>query len=362
MRSIFIINTPADVHTWKNLIHRMNISDNQVIILARNYGCTKWLLDKYGFKYKSFQPIKSKYMKFLEVFSHAFYCVKAAHEFHPDAIFGFGVDAAFSAAILRKPCIVFTDTEPLPLQHFLTKIFATMIVTPSCFLRNLGDKQVRISSFKELAYLHPDYFQPDPSIYDELGINKENKFVILRFNAFDAFHDTNRKGFSRSDKHKLVQELGKHAKVFISAEGTIPPELQDYKVQIPYERIHHAIYYSQLLVCDTGTMATEAAVLGTPAVVCLSNAHEFGNFIELEQKYGLIYCFQEPEGAIRMALDLIQREDLKKAWLEKRSELYKTKVNATKAIIDLIEKRFSVILNDKEPISKQLNSGIVSRT
>ena len=347
MRAIFIINTPADVYTWENLIRHMVTSGNHVKILARNYGCTIWLLDKYGFEYRSFKPIKSKYIKFLEIFNHVFCCVKAASRFRPDAILGFGFDAALSAAILRKPCIVFIDTEPLPLQHFITKIFATIILTPSCFLKNFGGKQVRIPSFKELAYLHPDYFQPDLSVYDELCISKEQKFVILRFNAFDAFHDIHRKGFSLSDKQKLVQELGKHAKVFISAEGTIPPELQDYKLQIPYDRIHHAIYYSQLLVCDTGTMATEAAVLGTPAVVCLSNAHEFGNFIELEQKYGLIYCFQEPQGAIRMALDLIQREDLKKAWMEKRSALLMTKINATKFFVDLVENRFGVTLKDK---------------
>ena len=45
---------------------------------------------------------------------------KIARKFKPDILTGFGsVNAAHVSALLRKPCILFTDTEHCPEQQIL---------------------------------------------------------------------------------------------------------------------------------------------------------------------------------------------------------------------------------------------------
>jgi len=339
MKVLFMMNTPADVHTWKYVIRALKDKEHEVTILARDYGGTVQLLDKYGFKSRSFNAIRSKYLKIFEIVPHIWEGWKLSKEVNPDIIAGFGVDVALTEALCRKPSIVFTDSEPIPVQHFLTRLFATAILTPSCFRKDLGKKQVRFAGYKELAYLHPDYFRPAPSIYDELGISATEKYAVLRFNIFDAFHDIGKHGYSLADKYRLVGELEKHCRVFISAEGSLRKDLECYKLPIPYEKIHHALYYAQLVVSDTQTLTTEAAILGTPAIRCNNfvGTNDMGNFIELEQKYGLIYCFRDSKEAIQKAVELASRPDLKQDWAIKRQRLLADKIDVTQFMVSFIE-------------------------
>jgi predicted glycosyltransferase len=337
VKILFFINTEAQVHTWRHVIRNLMDKGHEVKILARDYRYTLELLHNHGFKYSSFKPIKLKYLKIFEILVHVREGYRLSQKFDPSIIVGFGVGVALTGALLRKPCLVFTDTEPIPLQHFLTKLLAEVILTPSCFKKEMGKKHIHIAGYKELAYLHPHHFSPDSSIYNELGINKNEKYVILRFNVFDAFHDIGKHGFSIPDKYQLIKELGKYARVFVSAEGSLPQDLEGSKLLIPFHRIHHALYYAQLVVADTGTMVTEAAVLGTPGLYCGPWTGICGNFIELEQEYDLIYCFREPKETIQKALELLQQDDLKEKWTEKRNRLLQDKMDVTDFMVWFIE-------------------------
>jgi predicted glycosyltransferase len=273
-----------------------------------------------------------------------------ARSFGPDIMVGIGTDEPIAAFLNRKPCIIVNDSEPTPLQHIINRIFADAILTPSCFRKDLGPKQVRFAGYKELAYLQPKYFKPDPSIYDELKINRGEKYVILRFNVFDAFHDIGKHGFSISDQFSLVEKLNKYTHVFISPEGNLSKGLESHRLPIPYSRIHHALYYAHLLVTDTQTMTTEAAVLGTPAVRSNNwvGPNDMGNFIELEQKYDLIYSYQKSEQAIHKAIELIKQPDLKEQWAKKREKLLADKIDVTHFLVDFIENYPSSFTNYKE--------------
>ena len=107
---------------------------------------------------------------------------------------------------------------------------------------------------------------------------------------------------------------------------------------IPYERIHHALYYAQLVVSDTQTLTTEAAILGTPAIRCNNfvGTNDMGNFIELEQKYGLIYCFRDSKKAIQKAVELASHPDLKQEWAIKRERLLADKIDVTQFMVSFI--------------------------
>ncbi|BAF58564.1 Uncharacterized protein conserved in archaea [Pelotomaculum thermopropionicum SI] len=340
MRIAFFINTPAQAHTWRYIIENLIEDGHQVKILARNYDSAPVLLDKYGFDYEIYiEPGRYRHLRSLQIIPHVWHGYRLAIRFKPHIIIGFGIIEALTSFFLKKPCLVFTDSEPVPLQNYLNKLFSSVVLTPDCFNGDFGNKHIRIPGYKELAYLHPNYFQPDPGILNELGLGDKEKYIILRFNAFDAVHDIGRRGFSLSDKYKLVRELEKYARVFIRSEKKLPIDLEAYNLPISFDHIHHALYYAQLLVTDTQTMTTEAAILGTPAVRCNNfiGPDDMGNFIELEQKYGLIYNYREPDKAIEKAVELIQRPSLKEEWQQKREVLLKDKIDITAFMVWFIE-------------------------
>jgi len=321
------------------------------MIVARDYECNLDLLDAYGLRYEVYGKAKKKgYGRALELFPYVYKAHRLARKFKPDIIVGIGIIEAYTSILFRKPCIVFTDTETVTLEFILYKPFVKAIYTPSCFRKDLGRKHIRFNGFKELAYLHPDYFQPDASIHDLLGINKGEPYVIIRLNPLDAFHDIGIAGFSSEDKLKLVQALEPYARVFISSEASLEPGLERYAIGIPHHRIHDAEYYAQLLVTDAGTMLTEAAVLGTPGIHCSGFVAKrcYGNLIELEEKYHLTFNYSDPNQAIAKAVELIKQPDLKQRWQEKRQALLADKIDVLKFIVDTIESYAATALRTQD--------------
>ena len=84
-------------------------------------------------------------------------------------------------------------------------------------------------------------------------------------------------------------------------------------------------------------MATESVILGTPSIYISSLAGTMGNFIELEQKYGLVFSYKDTYEAIIKAIELIQQPDIKGEWRVKRDKLLNNKIDVTALIIRLLE-------------------------
>jgi hypothetical protein len=341
LKVVFFVHTSGQVYLWSHVARALERNGHETIFVARGNESICSLLDNYGIKYLNYGKVgKTKYEKVLQLPFQFFRLFGSVKQFRPDIVIGTGTLEAWSGALLGRPSIIFDDSEP---RHSLERLSwsytASCILTPACFSKDLGGKQVRFNGYKELAYLHPNYFKPDPAVYQELGLTQKENYIILRFGSFEAVHDVDRKGFSTTDKYQLVDKLRKYARVFISPEGNLPADLEQYKLPIPYHRIHHAYHYAQLLVTDTQTSTTEAAILGTPVVRCNNfvGPNDMSNFIEIEQKYGLIYSFQESDKAIEKALELIQQPDLKEQWAKKRQRLLADKIDVTQFMVEFIE-------------------------
>lgn len=339
MKLLFIINTPAQVYTWKYIVSGLAEKGHIIKILARDYGGTIDLVKGTGLQYEVFQPNGEGLFRLFNAFKHLQQCYRLSRTFKPDAVIGFGLDAAIISARLHSTGIIFNDSEGLPMQELFTKIFADVILTPDCFTEDLGKKHMRVKGYKELAYLHPNYFKPDPSILSELGVSENDRYVIVRLNSFDAVHDIGEHGFSINNQIELVERLSEYAKVFVSPEACLAEELLKYKIPIPYNRIHHALFYAQMLVTDTQTMTTESALLGTPAI--RSNSYvkhkRLGNFLELEEKYGLVYSYYKAAQAIEKSIELIRQPDLKEQYRIKRQKLLSEKIDVVYFMVNFID-------------------------
>ena len=71
-------------------------------------------------------------------------------------------------------------------------------------------------------------------------------------------------------------------------------------MKIPKSKIHDLLYYATMYIGEGASMASEAAVLGTPSIYI--NPLRLGYLDELEKKYGLVYNIPNPKKAIQKAI------------------------------------------------------------
>ena len=339
MKILVDIGHPAHVHFFKNAIWKLQSEDHEVQITTRDKEVTLDLLDAYGFKYHNFGKnrvgLKNKAIGMLKI---DFELYKIAKKFNPDILTGIhNPYVAHISKILKKPSLIFTDTEHAKLANNLTFPFATTICTPSCFKRDLGLKHIRYNGYHELAYLHPTYFTPDPSVLDELELKEGERFIIMRFVAWDASHDVGHRGISTEIRQRFVSELEKYGRVLITSESELPAEFEPYRVKVAPEKMHDLLYYATLYVGEGGTMATEAGILGTPSIYVSPLVGTMGNFEELEEKYGLVFSYNNPMDALNCVLKLMKTEYLKEQWLVKRKNMLNKTINVTSYVVKRIE-------------------------
>lgn len=336
------IGHPAHVHLFKNMIWKLEKHGSKVKIVAKDKDVTLELLRAYGFKYellgKNYNGVLNKAYGLIKMDYRLF---KVAKKFKPDLFVSRGSPyTAHVSRLLTGPHIAFCDSERAALIDMLAYPFTDVICTPSCFKKRLNPKKhVMFNGYKELAYLHPNNFKPNPAILEELNLGKDDNFVILRFVAWQASHDIGLSGFDLETKQKLVKEIEKHAQVFITTESKLPGEFEKYRITIPPHKIHDLLYHALLFVGDGQTMTTEAGILGTPAIRCNSfvGKNDMGNFIELENKYGLIYSYRDSDKALNKALELLKTDNLKREWQIKREKLLNEKIDVTKFMVEFIE-------------------------
>ena len=101
--------------------------------------------------------------------------------------------------------------------------------------------------------------------------------------------------------------------------------------------MHDLLNYAAMYIGEGSTMATEAAVLGTPSLYISTLSKYLGYCIELEEQYGLLYRFLKAEDAVRTAEELIQQPNLKEQWSMKRQKLLEDKIDVAEFMTDFVE-------------------------
>jgi predicted glycosyltransferase len=137
--------------------------------------------------------------------------------------------------------------------------------------------------------LNPIYYAPNKKIYDYLNIDYDEKYCVIRLNAFDAYsHDYKIRGLSSIDLDHLIESLEPIGKVFILPESKISSKYNKYVLNFPVHMIFDLLFYSDL-VCTETAMATESVILGTPTLLFHELALNFSDYNTLN-KFGLKIC------------------------------------------------------------------------
>ncbi|MHC3437782.1 DUF354 domain-containing protein [Natrialbaceae archaeon A-gly3] len=340
MRVLFFVNTPAHAHLYKHAVSRLEAAGHDPLVLARDYGCTVDIVEYHDLPHEVYGYCgTSKGSLLARLPAHYARAIRHARRFDPDLVFGMGAYAAHTGAVVGAPVVLLIDSEATSLDHSISTPFARAVITPDTFRERLCEDHYVFSSFKECAYLHPDIYEPDPTIREELGLTADEPYVIVRLNAFGSHHDVGKDGLSPERRRRLIDSLAGEATVLVSDEGG-DFEFEDVPAR-PFSlhpaRIHDALAEASLLVADTQTMVTEAALLGTPAVRSNSFVGEadMGNFLELEER-GLIYNESEFEAVLERAMGLLRADGVADTWARRRREYLETKANLTRVILETV--------------------------
>jgi predicted glycosyltransferase len=336
MKILIDIGHPAHVHYFKNFTKIMSDQGHRILVTSRNKEIEHHLLKQYKIAFKSRGKGKNTLIgKAIYYFIAISVIYRHAKIFCPDLFISFGSPyAAITSKLFSKPHIVFNDTEHAKLSHLLTDSFSNIILTPSCYKRNLGDKQIQFNGYMELCYLHYNYFIPDPKIYCALDLKKKEKYIIMRFVSWNANHDIGHSGLNFEMKKKIVQTLSKYVRLFISSEGAFSDDFNQYKINIPPEKMHDALAYATLFIGEGATMASECAVLGTAAIYV--NSLTAGT-LEEQEHYGLINGFRNSRGVLDRALELLKMPNLKKECKIRRQKMLINKIDVTAFMVWFVE-------------------------
>jgi Uncharacterized protein conserved in archaea len=330
MRVLIDIGHPAHVHYFKNLAVCLLNDGSDVLFTAREKEVAIQLLDYYGFKYANFgKPFKSRLGKLWGLIWFTWKTYLISLRFKPDIYLNATMYSAIIAWLMRKPHIALEDTFNME-QVRLYLPFTSAVITGNYDHPDLGSKQIRISGYQELLYLHPFCFRPDPKIKSFLGINDDDKYVVFRFVAWGASHDYGHTGISNKNKLQAVEVFSKYAKIFISSEGELPGELEKFRLKIPPYRMHDVLASATFIFSESATMVSEAAVLGVPGIYVDST----GRFYTKDQeKYGMVFNFAETEDeqekAIQKGKMLLKIEDTKKVFAESYRLMMAAKIDMT---------------------------------
>ena len=351
MRILIDIGHPAHVHLFKNFAWKMQEKGHKILFTCRDREFLLRLLQVYGFIYENFgRHYKSIGGKIQGLIKNELQMFNTAIQFKPDLFLSHGsAIAAFTSFLLHKPHISFEDTFNME-QVRLYLPFTDVVLTGDYPHPSLGRKEIKYPGYHELAYLHPNVFTPDENVLKELGVEKNEKYAIIRFVAWNATHDIGHRGFSKETKIKLVTELSRYIKVFISSEGDLPEELKGFQIKIKPENMHNALYYAQLLVGESATMASECAMVGTPAIY-INNSH-FGS-LDSQAEYGLVHLFSEDElaqeHAIQKAIEIVSKPDIKNEYRERAQKMLEDKIDVTSFMIWFIENYPESVKEVKSP-------------
>ncbi|WP_128906152.1 DUF354 domain-containing protein [Halorubrum amylolyticum] len=337
MRVAFTIQHPAHVHLFRNAIRELVESGDSVFVFVRENDVATDLLDGYGIEYNRLASETKSFAGL--VLTQALYetrLLRNCRRIDPDVIVGMGEPGvSHVATLLQTNGLIFTDTENATIQNMLAFPLADRICTPDCYWDNIGKKQWTYPGYHELAYLHPDRFTPDPSVFDDTDVDPDDKYVVLRLVAWNALHDVGSAGFSELEA--VIEQLeSTGTRVIITSESELPDRFDDYLMPTAPEEIHQVLRDADLFIGESATMAAESAVLGTPAIF-VSPIH-LGYIDELADKYGLVFQFDGDDRQFRGLSKAVSILDGYSAetWRSRRDDLLEDKVDTTCAILKQI--------------------------
>ena len=327
---------PAHVHFFRHAIGELEKRGHKVAVTARQKDVTVELLANFGIPFTVLSKVgKGRTGLLKELILRDIRLWKFCRDFRPDVLTGIsGVFISHVGALLRKPSVVWDDTEHQKLAHMITWPFATAIYNPDSYSKPCSKKQHFYPGCHDLAYPHPKRFTPSADIARQVGIDPDQKYCIIRFVSWGAHHDVGQHGFAEEKKLRFVESIAEYARPYITSEGSLGAQLAEYQLKVPVHQLHHVLAFASLCVAEGATVATEAAVLGTPSIYI--NTLKAG-CIDMFEKYGLLRQTTDTDQALALGLAQLKDENTKAKRQAAREKFLADKIDVTDFIVKTLE-------------------------
>lgn len=276
-------------------------------MIGRDRDVMRQLLQAYRWIDCRIPPRNTKYNRLpvLEMLRRQRCVASAIRSFKPDVVASLMGSYTQTARLMGVPSVIFTDSEFQHFNHRIAHPFATAIHTPHCFNKNLGRKQIRYRGYHELAFLHPDHFQPRPEVLRMLDDCQPQSYALMRLSAWDTFHDIGHAGLQQN-LDDWIQCITARLRLFIIAEnGKLPAKWEPLRFRLPPDYFHDAIAYARLVVTEGASTASEAACLGVPAIH-VNDTEPRGYLLDQEQRYGIVRNFRQAQPARKLLDDWLE--------------------------------------------------------
>ena len=343
MKYLFYLGHPAHYHLFKNTIKGLLKNGHKIFILIKKKDILENLIKNSGFDYVNIQPKGRKDSRVgiaLGLVQRNLRITFSCLKYKPDLLIGTSVEIAQVGYLLKIPSVVLSedDFNIIPLFSKLGYPFASTVLSPiSCFNGKWEYKSIKYNGFHKLAYLHPNQFTPDKKIVEKY-VDMSKSFFILRFAKLTAHHDKGKTGITNEIANELISRLSKKGRVLISSEREIDSKLESYRLNIDPIDIHHLLYYADLYIGDSQSMAVESAILGTPGIRFNDFAGKIGVLEELEHDFGLTTGIPTTDTEkLYVTVDNLLNNDSKKQYKQKRSKLLLNKIDVTSFFIWFFE-------------------------
>ncbi len=268
MRILIDIKHAAEVNFFRPLIQRLQGRNDTVLVTGHYKPDVAELMSALGIEHVKLSDMWSSPLGI--VATAAFRTLKMlriARRFRFQIMVArVGAEIGVVGRILGVRAISFDENEYATLQLAFCRRLAHVVCTGMGYEKSLGAKQIRFNALPQLVYTHPARFTPNIADLKVNGFDPAEPYVVLRLSAWKALHDIGYRGVSEEDALALVKRLSKHARVIVSRPGGLPASLHRYSHPVPAEKVLHLLAFARLYLGEGGSMAAEAACLGTPAI------------------------------------------------------------------------------------------------
>jgi len=340
MKILFDTGHPVHVLFFSSIITQLEKDGHTCRLSIREKDCSVQIATAYNLPFIT--KGKGSYSFFLKPFALLGFVVKifrSAQVYKPDIFVSFASPyAGIVSWLMRKPHIVFDDTETDPILQWIYNRFSTHIITPSCFQKDFGKKHIRIHSYKELAYLNPQRFSKNPEIKTELGFQANQDYILVRLVNHGAMHDIFSKKWDNPNKFFFIEKLAKTYHLVISAETTLPANLEKFRMKLPEHLFHQVLANVKIMVGESATVATESAVLGVPAIFIDYSTR--GYITEIEKEYGLVMHVKPTTNELKKAEEFVHtvmQNPVNSVYEKNRQKLLSEKIDPTTFMVWFIE-------------------------
>jgi hypothetical protein len=340
---LFYLGHPAHYHNVSKVIEQLSNKGYEIILVARKKDVLFDLLRDLPYKiiYLDARVGQNKLALIGTILKREIILFRLVLKYKPRMMVGTDIVITHIGKLFGIPSFVLNEDDAAEVP-FLAKFgfkYSTAVFSPNCCnISPYDHKKIGYEGYHELAYLHPDYFKPDKSKVETLFAGEE-RFFLLRFASLTAHHDEGVKGINDELAKQIISILESKGKVWVTSERPLSPDFEQYRIAIPPTEIHHALFYADLYIGDSQTMAAEAAVLGTPSLRFNDFVGKLSYLEELEHKYQLTFGIKTDQKQVLLdkVTELISQPDLKAKWQERREVLLNETIDVTQFWVHFFE-------------------------